>query len=81
MSKIKEYPRFVSEVASLSVEDLKARIVQLQQALEESEEQKESDNDLRDAKHVVLELSEPYKEVKKAVKVKTKHIIDLLKKR
>lgn len=75
----KEYPDFVIEVDGLPVEALKARIVQLQQSLEESEEHKESNDSLKEARAQVSELAGPYRDVKKAVKLKTKYIIELLK--
>lgn len=75
----KEYPDFCNEVNSLTADQLKARIVQLQQALDESEEHKVNNTDLRDARGVVKELASPYRDVKKAVKSKTSYLIELLK--
>jgi hypothetical protein len=75
----KEYPDFCNEVQSLTADELKARIVALQQALDESEEHKAQNMDLRDARHVVSELAGPYRDVKKAVKAKTSYLIELLK--
>lgn len=75
----KQYPDFVQEVDNLSAEELKGRIVQLQRALEESEEHKEANDVLASARAEVSELVGPYNDVKKAVKAKTKYIIELLK--
>jgi len=75
----KEYPDFCNEVNSLTSEQLKARIVQLQQALSESEEHKNSNEVLQAAKAEIKELSGPYRDVKKAVKSKTAYILELLR--
>lgn len=75
----KSYPDFVQEVDTLTIDQLKARIVQLQQALEESEAHKEANEALASAKAELSELSGPYRDVKKAVGLKTKYIIELLK--
>lgn len=75
----KEYPDFCNEVNALTPDQLKARIVALQQALSESEEHKADNMDLRDAKHLVSELAVPYRDVRKAVKAKTAYIIELLR--
>lgn len=75
----KQYPDFTAEVDNLPVEALKSRIVQLQQALEESEAHKEENESLKSARTEVTELSGPYRDVKKAVKLKTSYLIELLK--
>lgn len=82
MSKCeKEYPDFAVEVQKLDTEALRARIVKMQQDLEESEDHKEGNEQLRDAKQLVSELAGPYRDVKKAVRLKTKYIIEMLKER
>lgn len=75
------HPDFCIEVQVLSTEQLKERVISLQQQLEESEEHKESNDALKEARVVCQELSAPYRDVKKAVKLKTKFILDLLKNR
>ena len=70
---------FASEVSSLSVANLEARITRMQKDLDESEEHKENNESLRQAKDEVKELSGPYSDVKKAIKLKTKYIIEILK--
>lgn len=77
----KEFPDFCNEVDKLPAEALKARVVGLQQALEESEAHKENNDELHDARAAVQELAAPYRDVKKAVKLKTKYVLDLLKER
>lgn len=74
----KEYPDFVSEVQALDGAQLKARIVKLQQGLEESEAHKEANEELKSARANCTELSAPYRDVRKAVKLKTSYLIELL---
>lgn len=75
----KEYPDFVKEVDHLDAEALKARIVGIQQALEESDAHMEANESLAAAKASVTELAGPYRDFRKASKLKTKYLIDLLK--
>jgi len=70
---------FKDAVDGLPVEALKARITSLQQQLDESEEHKEANEALTEARATVSELVGPYNDVKKAVKVKTKYILELIK--
>lgn len=75
----KQYPDFVNEVETLTVDQLKARIVSYQQQLEESEAHKRENEDLNAAREEVKLLSGPYRDVKQAVNLKTRYIIELLK--
>ncbi len=70
---------FKEEVDSLSVPVLEARITRMQKDLDESEEHRKENVALNNAKDEVKELSGPYNDVKKAVQVKTKYIIELIK--
>lgn len=70
---------FKEEVDALSVAVLEARITRMQKDLDESEEHKKDNIPLNTAKEEVKELSGPYNDVKKAVKLKTKYIIELIK--
>ncbi len=72
------YPDFADEVVRLDTEALKGRIVSLQQQLEESEVHKEANEALKDARNTVNELMGPYRDVRKAVKLKTKYLVELL---
>ena len=78
---VKENPEFVSEVASLSTEELDARIAQLAKDLEAVDEAKEADEALKDLRDQVSIASAPYNESKKALKLKTKYLIQLMKSR
>jgi hypothetical protein len=70
---------FKSTVDSLNVAQLEARISDMQKHLNESEEHKENNEDLKNAKEEVKLLSEPYNDLKNAIKIKTKYIIELIK--
>lgn len=73
-----KHKEFASEVDGLSDAALRARIVSLQQALAESEQHKEENEALIQARAEVTELSGPYNDVKKAVKLKTRYILTLI---
>lgn len=75
----KQYPDFASEVESLSADNLRARIVDLQKGLQESNETEEVDEELGEARQTARNLSEPYRDVRKAVKAKTSYMLELLK--
>ena len=70
---------FKEEVDSLGVDALEERIVNMQKGLDESRAHKEENIALRNAKDEVAELNGPYSDVEKAVKIKTKYIIELIK--
>lgn len=70
---------FKEEVDALSVKSLEDRITRMQKDLDESREHKEANTALRHAKDEVAEISGPYSDVEKSVKVKTKYIIELIK--
>lgn len=70
---------FKEEVDRLGVQALEDRIVDLQKGLDESRAHKEENVALRNAKDAVAELNGPYADIEKAVKVKTKYIIELIK--
>lgn len=70
---------FKEEVDTLNISQLEARISNYQKALDESEEHKKENEALKQAKAEVSLLEGPYNDVKKAVQVKTKYIIELIK--
>lgn len=70
---------FKEEVDSLSVDDLEIRISNMQKGLDESREHKKENVALQKVSAEKAELEGPYKDVEKAVKVKTKYIIELIK--
>lgn len=74
----RDMPEFALEVARLGVQDLKNRIAGYAKALSESEQCMENDETLRSAKENAKELGAPYRDVKKAVAIKTRYILDLI---
>lgn len=81
-SKVYKLPggkEFKEEADRKSIADLEDSIVRLQKGLDESRAHKEENVALRNARDEVAELSGPYNDVEKAVKIKTKYMIELLK--
>lgn len=70
---------FKEEVDTLSIATLEARITKMQKDLDESEEHRKNNEALIQVKNEKAELEGPYNDVKKAVQVKTKYIIELIK--
>lgn len=80
MKQIQEnYPEFADEVNGLSAEQLNNKLASLAKGLEESENSKEIDEELQRTRALATELAAPYRDVKKAVNVKTKYVISLLR--
>jgi hypothetical protein len=78
-SKIeKEMPEFVAEVSGLCLGDLETRLVALSKGVMEVERTKEADEAYAAAKANASELGAPYREAKKALKMKMEYIFGLL---
>lgn len=77
----KEMPEFVSEVVSLSQEELNARLAQLAKDREAVNEAKEQDEELQKARTAKSELEAPYRESVNTIQLKSKYIIGILKDR
>ena len=69
---------FVSEVEGLSVEQLEKRLSDLAKGLESNARAKNDDTGLEDARATVRELSGPYNDTAKAVRLRTKFVIELI---
>lgn len=76
-----EMPEFVSEVSSLDSEALNLRLSQLAKDIDEVERAQDEDVALEEARKTASELAAPYKDSKKALRLKGKYIISLLKSR
>lgn len=77
--KVKEQlPDFHGEVQSLSIEQMDNRLAQLAKALEAVEDQKEQDLELERARELVANIMEPYREVRKTIRLKTKYLVALI---
>lgn len=74
----KEYPEFVEDVVGLTVDALKTRLSTYAIELDRSEQAEEADEALQAAKALVSELSGPYRDIKKALKLKRKYIVKLI---
>ena len=74
-----EFPEFSAEVEPLGIDELNDKLASLAKGLQESEESKERDEELERTRLLASELSAPYRDVKKAVGLKTKYVISLLK--
>lgn len=74
---------FKDAMNALSVDELKARIAQMQSDLNDSEADKEEKvmEEVKLLRGQANELLAPYNDVKKAVKIKTKYILELIKDR
>lgn len=70
---------FSDEVIRLSIPQLEARISSLQKQLDESEEHMKNNEALNQIKAEKKELEGPYRDVRSAVKLKTKYLIELIK--
>lgn len=79
LMKLSGGEEFRDEVWGQTTSQLEDRIATLQKQLDESEEHKSENVALRDAKYEVSIIEGPYNDVKKAVKVKTKFLIELIK--
>ena len=75
----KDYPEFSTEVAGLSIDELNSKLASLAKGLEDSENHKDDNEDLNNAKALASELAAPYRDVKKAVQLKSKYVIALLR--
>lgn len=74
----KEMPEFFDSVQSLNVQALKNRIADQAKGLSESEEAKDNDEGLKNAQAELKELNAPYRELKKAVAMKTRYLLSLI---
>lgn len=75
----KEMPEFCSEVTSLSEDDLRKRLASLAEEGDNVDEAKENDTDLADSVEEAKSKAAPYRDAKKAIKLKTRYIVSLIK--
>ena len=75
----KANPEFAEEVAGLSVEELDRRLAQLAKDLEATEDAKDADSELAQAQETVTQLAAPYRDAKKALRLKSRYVIGLIK--
>lgn len=75
----KEYPDFVTTVDGLSVADLESKLANYAKEQQKVDEAQENDEDLERAKAEVSELAGPYRDARKALKLKMRYIVELIK--
>ena len=67
------------ELNSLSLAELEVKVNEYAKGNEANEDAKEADEDLEEAQEKAKELGAPYKDLKKALKLKSKYTILLIK--
>lgn len=75
----KEYPDFVEDVQGLDAATLRSRLSTYAIELDRSEQAKEDDEAYQTAKALASELGAPYRDIEKALKLKRKYIVKLIK--
>jgi len=75
----KDMPEFTGSCDGLSVQQLETRIATYQKELQDSEEFRAKDEALAAAKAEAKEFAAPYNEVSKAVGIKTRYLIELIR--
>lgn len=75
----KEFPEFVGTVASLSLDELEKRISTYAKESEAVETAKSNDAALNEAKDQVSEMGAPYRDAKKAIRMKIRYLIEMVK--
>lgn len=74
-------PEFVDECQSLSVEQLDARLAQCAKDAEAADEIKDADVKYQAAKEEAKELGACHRDAKKAIKLRSRYLIALIKER
>lgn len=74
-----EYPEFVQDVLGLDVDSLEKRLSTYAKHRDETEEAKKNDDELNTGKATVKEMSAPYNDALKAINLKSKYIVALIK--
>jgi superfamily II RNA helicase len=75
----KKYPDFADTVLGLSVEDLEKRLSTYAKERDNVREAKENDEKLEEIANLKSELEAPYKDATKAIDLKSRYIIQLIK--
>lgn len=75
------YKEFAEEVAAATSDELNARLARLAKDVEIVNDEQENDDGLREARETASALGAPYRDSKKAVRLKSRYIIALLKDR
>lgn len=70
-----EYPDFTSVVDTLSLAELEGRLSEHAKFAEQNEDAKEADEEFQSTKALATELGAPYRDAKKAIRMKSRYII------
>jgi hypothetical protein len=75
----KEFPDFCVDCQGLGVEGLNQKLLTYAKHQEEIEDSLENNEHLKAAREALNELSAPYRDAKKAVRLKMRYIINMIK--
>lgn len=75
----KDHPEFTAIVDSLGVQELESKLSEYAKYAEQNEDAKEADEELRNTKALAGELGAPYRDAKKAIRLKSRYIIAAIK--
>lgn len=82
MKKVaKEFPEFVDSVNGLTTEEINGRLAQAVKDLQEANESEEADDALTQLRNDARSAGAPYRELRKAIKLKSGYLIATLKER
>lgn len=75
----KKYPEFVSAVDGLSVADLESKLAMYAKESENVDQAQENDEEIEKTNALLSELKGPYLDARKAIKLKMRYVISLIK--
>lgn len=75
----KEFPEFVGAVAGLNVAELEGKLSTYAKEAERVEDAKDADEEFANAKALASELGGPYRDAKKAIRLKSRYLISLIR--
>jgi uncharacterized small protein (DUF1192 family) len=75
----KDNPEFAAEVAGLSVDELNKRLALLAKDAEAVSESKEADEELENTRALLTQLTAPYRDAQKSIRLKSRFVISLIK--
>jgi hypothetical protein len=75
----KTFPGYAEEIMGRNVDKLNAELAKLSKDNETNEEAKEDDEDYEKARAKASELGAPYRDAKKAIRLRTRFVISTIK--
>lgn len=76
-----EFPEFFDSMQSAQSDELNLTLAMLAKGREETQDAKEADEALEQAQITARELAAPYRDAQKAIRLKSKFIVTVLKER